>query len=86
MRDDVTAFLAALVEQGLGAETDEPASSNGSGNGSGNGDGAAAVTADGVTRAYTVPALTRYDDLDDLLLLDPIHEVDDAGWPIARTE
>ncbi len=86
VRDDVTAFLAALVEQGLGAETDEPASSNGSGNGSGNGDGAAAVTADGVTRAYTVPALTRYDDLDDLLLLDPIHEVDDAGWPIARTE
>jgi hypothetical protein len=86
VRDGVTAFLAALVEQGLGAETDEPAPSSANGNGSATGGGAAAVTADGVTRPYTVPALTRYDDLDDLLLLDPIHEVDDAGWPIARTE
>jgi len=90
VRDDVTAFLAALVEQGLGAETDEPAGArtNGAGAGdeNGDGDGAAAVTADGAMRAYSAPALNRYDDLDDLLLLDPIHEVDDAGWPIARAE
>jgi hypothetical protein len=91
VRDDVTAFLAALVEQGLGAETDEPAGVSANGNGSANGEGEddvdrAAVIADGVTRAYSAPALTRYDDLDDLLLLDPIHEVDDAGWPIARAE
>lgn len=37
-------------------------------------------------RTYAAPVLQRYDDLEDLLLLDPIHEVDDAGWPIARTD
>ncbi len=35
---------------------------------------------------YSSPAFERYDDLEDLLLLDPIHEVDDEGWPVQRTE
>jgi hypothetical protein len=26
-------------------------------------------------------ALRRYDDLEELLLLDPVHDVDEAGWP-----
>jgi hypothetical protein len=30
------------------------------------------------------PALQKYSDMQDLLLLDPIHEVDDAGWPNAK--
>jgi hypothetical protein len=28
-----------------------------------------------------LPALHKYTDMQDLLLLDPIHEVDEAGWP-----
>jgi hypothetical protein len=28
------------------------------------------------------PLLERFDDLRDLLLLDPVHDVDDAGWPV----
>jgi hypothetical protein len=32
-------------------------------------------------RAYTPPAIERFDDLEELLVLDPIHEVDEAGWP-----
>lgn len=31
--------------------------------------------------AYEPPALEKYSDLQDLLLLDPIHETDAAGWP-----
>ena len=27
------------------------------------------------------PALQKYTDMQDLLLLDPIHEVDETGWP-----
>ena len=27
------------------------------------------------------PVLNKYDDMQDLLLLDPIHEVGDEGWP-----
>lgn len=30
---------------------------------------------------YTRPVLNKYTDLEDLLLLDPVHDVDDAGWP-----
>jgi hypothetical protein len=32
-------------------------------------------------RAYEPPAIERFDDLEELLVLDPIHEVDEAGWP-----
>ncbi len=32
--------------------------------------------------AFVAPVLDVYDDMQDLLLLDPIHDVDeDAGWP-----
>lgn len=35
--------------------------------------------------AFEVPVLNKYTDMQDLLLLDPIHEVDEkTGWPIPR--
>lgn len=33
------------------------------------------------TQAYSAPAFEVYSDVQDLLLLDPIHDVSDAGWP-----
>lgn len=30
---------------------------------------------------YKTPVLSRYTDMDDLLVLDPIHETDETGWP-----
>jgi hypothetical protein len=30
---------------------------------------------------YRAPRLQRYDDMQQILLLDPIHEVSDQGWP-----
>jgi hypothetical protein len=30
---------------------------------------------------YVAPQLTKYSDLQQLLLLDPIHDVDPSGWP-----
>jgi hypothetical protein len=30
---------------------------------------------------YVPPEIERFTDMQDLLLLDPIHEVDDSGWP-----
>lgn len=35
-------------------------------------------------KPFTKPALSKYTDLQDLLLLDPIHEVEEQGWPIKR--
>jgi hypothetical protein len=34
--------------------------------------------------AYQPPTLDRYTDMQELLLLDPVHEVDTAGWPARR--
>jgi hypothetical protein len=31
--------------------------------------------------AFEPPVLNKYTDMKDLLLLDPIHEVDEQGWP-----
>jgi len=35
-------------------------------------------------RAFEPPHLNKYTDMQDLLLLDPIHEVDETGWPQAK--
>ena len=34
-------------------------------------------------RNFEPPILETFTDLQDILLLDPIHDVDDAGWPVA---
>jgi len=31
--------------------------------------------------AFIAPVLAKYTDMEQLLLLDPIHEVDETGWP-----
>jgi hypothetical protein len=33
---------------------------------------------------YETPVLETYTDMQDLLLLDPVHDVDQAGWPKAK--
>ena len=35
----------------------------------------------GLKGAFLPPELTKFTDMEDLLLLDPIHEVDETGWP-----
>lgn len=32
---------------------------------------------------FEEPRLEKYEDLQDIILLDPVHQVDDAGWPHA---
>ena len=31
--------------------------------------------------SFNPPSLNKYSDMQELLLLDPIHDVDEAGWP-----
>ena len=42
---------------------------------------AAASSANGSRLPFTEPELSAYTDMQELLLLDPIHEVDESGWP-----
>lgn len=34
--------------------------------------------------SFTCPTLTKFTDMQDLLLLDPIHNVDSSGWPVKK--
>ena len=34
-----------------------------------------------ITDEYSIPVMEKFTDMADLLLLDPIHEVDESGWP-----
>jgi hypothetical protein len=36
--------------------------------------------------AFVAPTLSKYTDMQDLVLLDPVHEVTDAGWPEAKPQ
>jgi hypothetical protein len=50
------------------------------------GDEAASPIGDSATHAepsgpFTPPALEKFTDMQDLVLLDPVHEADDLGWP-----
>jgi hypothetical protein len=70
----VSALLEELTAAGLIVPATE-ASSNGSAPAS-NGAGPAQPKA-----PFAAPKLSTYTDMQELLLLDPIHEVDEAGWP-----
>jgi Coenzyme PQQ synthesis protein D (PqqD) len=39
------------------------------------------LTEAGTRRPFTPPTLERFTDMQDLILLDPVHEVDQRGWP-----
>jgi hypothetical protein len=75
MADAVTAFLAALEQAGLvvvetGQESGQPGARP-----------VAPSVVSGDRRAFEPPVLSAFDDMQALLLLDPIHEVDETGWP-----
>lgn len=37
-------------------------------------------------KSFEVPILNKYTDMQDLLLLDPIHDVDESGWPSPKSD
>jgi hypothetical protein len=36
------------------------------------------------SRSFSPPVLDRFDDLRELLFLDPVHDVSEAGWPVVK--
>lgn len=69
----VAQFLAQLREERLIVPDEEGAEAGAS-------LGAPGAAPDGYRPRFEIPVLQRYTDMEDLLLLDPIHDVDDQGW------
>jgi hypothetical protein len=68
---DIADFLEALQREELIAATENgTAASNPPANQTGNG-----------SKAFEPPLLEKYTDMQDLVLLDPVHEVGSTGWP-----
>jgi hypothetical protein len=44
------------------------------------------ASANQAKQKFEAPVLQTYTDMQDLLLLDPIHEVDELGWPRAKDD
>lgn len=64
--DEVRAFVEQLVEGRLLDRITDPVSSG---------------EALGPHASFSTPVLEQFEDMADLIRLDPIHEVDDRGWP-----
>lgn len=73
----VTRFVGDLAEEGLVADAQA-------------GDGARPEPAEqlngGPKPPFELPRVEKYTDMQDLVLLDPVHQVDDTGWPRARPD
>lgn len=77
---DVWAFVGQLSQEGLIVALNESEAITAGD------DLASPSSAATAPQPWEPPLLTRYSDLEDLLILDPIHEVDDAGWPVVRPQ
>jgi hypothetical protein len=76
-RDDLEVaavkLLASLEDEGLVQA------------GSGTGQPVAPPTSVGTRAAFEAPELKKFDDMQDLLLIDPIHDVEESqGWPTKK--
>jgi hypothetical protein len=67
---DVDALLDQLTDEGLIEELAADASLS-----------TTAPLPDLPSTSYSPPRLNKHDDMQELLLLDPVHEVDETGWP-----
>jgi coenzyme PQQ synthesis protein D (PqqD) len=71
IRDAVTSFVLRLEEEGLLRSA---------------GAAGAEPARPAARRPFEPPSFERYTDMSDLVLLDPVHAVDEQGWPHAAPD
>jgi hypothetical protein len=79
-REDIQEATIRLLDELL-EEALITSASEGQGSGDGRSERAGAAPSVNNKPAFEAPALHKYTDMQDLLLLDPIHEVEEDGWP-----
>jgi len=67
---EIAAFLEHLRQEDLVAAADNGAVTGSNG-----------ISVGDSAKTYEPPLLEKYTDMQDLVLLDPVHEVDATGWP-----
>ena len=67
----VTDFLSQLEGEQLIAEAERPS------------DVTATLAEPAPDATFVTPKLEKYTDMQDIILLDPVHQVDNRGWPHA---
>ena len=72
MRGALSAMLHKMMEENLVAPAEY---------GNGNGASPERNTSAAPKTPFVMPEISVFTDMQDLLLLDPIHDVDQAGWP-----
>jgi len=70
----VDSFVAELEKQGIIFPRSEGSPANSV-------SAAEEAAQNGAEARFAPPALTRFDDMQEILLLDPIHQVNEQGWP-----
>ncbi|MBB3206190.1 hypothetical protein FHS27_001998 [Rhodopirellula rubra] len=70
VEQEIDAFIAGMLREDLVAVVDAPQKP-----------ALVVPTFDG---AYTKLVFEKYDDMSEQLLLDPIHEIDERGWPQSK--
>jgi len=71
----VSRFLARLLDEDLAVRELEDG-----------GPRTPAPQAMGEKRPFAIPSLQAYQDMQDMLSLDPIHDVEAAGWPVPKMD
>ncbi len=73
MSSDIESFVESLVAHELASriEADGPAPE---------------TETHAIAGSWSLPVISIYDDMQDLLLLDPIHDVDETGWPAIKPD
>ncbi len=70
-------FVTEMVAEGLVITVEAPA---------GNATSATPSLSAPALSPFQMPVLHKYTDMQDLLLLDPIHDVDTQGWPMPKAD
>lgn len=74
VQEDLASFLEELVVLGLLVESESGIAR----------EHGRPVPSEYMVNGYSAPSFESYADLQDILLLDPVHDVDETGWPSAK--
>lgn len=69
VRNEIDDFLTQLIDAGLIQPAEEDAAD------------AADFSGASSDAGYATPQLEKFEDMAELIMLDPVHDVSDAGWP-----